>query len=305
MENFFLFDDGTYMGRNLSYDTGRKQAKILLSALLSFVENLEESKDCKADWQAGTELWVTHSTLEGLAELTKKYSDSLESEAIRNALNCLISLKILQDKRGQTNAKTRTNSKIWLFALKFPSIDKEENLNWLFKQGGEWDKCRGAQKHNSAKVPKTAKEKSQGVDWQEICGAMLEKHKRLTTNELLFADDEMKFELKAIHVPLALVERNKPNKCSEDISAEQGSQLYEPSYEEKQRFEHEAFLEQVIRDGVGKTQGHHIALIGEPGAGKTTQLQTIAFWILNKNLGLPIWVSLADLQGKSVENYLL
>ncbi|MHC5763746.1 NACHT domain-containing protein [Nostoc sp.] len=305
MENFFLFDDGTYMGRNLSYDAGRKQAKILLSALLSFVENLEESKDCKADWQAGTELWVTHSTLEGLAELTKSYNDSLDAEAIRNALNCLISLKILQDKRGQTNAKTRTNSKVWLFALKFPSIDKEENLNWLFKQGGEWDKRREAQKNNSAKVPKTAKEKSHGVDWQEICGAMLEKHKRLTTNELLFADDEMKFELEAIHVPLALVERTKPKKCSEDISPEQGSQLYEPSYEEKQRFEHQAFLEQIIRDGVGKTQGHRIALIGEPGAGKTTQLQTIAFWILNNNLGLPIWISLADLQGKSVENYLL
>ncbi|MBE8988974.1 HEAT repeat domain-containing protein [Nostoc sp. LEGE 12450] len=292
-------------GRNLSYDAGRKQAEILLRALLSFVEESEESKDCKADWQAGTELWVTHSTLEGLAELTKKYNDSLDAEAIRNALNCLISLKIIEDKRGQTNAKTRTNSKVWLFALNFPSIDKETNLNWLFKQGGEWDKCREAQKNKSGKVSKIAEEKSQGVDWQEICGAMLEKHKRLTTNELLFADDEMKFELEAIHVPLALVERNKPKKCSEDISPEKGSQLYEPNYEEKQRFEHEAFLKQIIRYGVGKTQGHRIALIGEPGAGKTTQLQTIAFWILNNNLGLPIWISLADLQGKSVENYLL
>jgi HEAT repeat protein len=101
------------------------------------------------------------------------------------------------------------------------------------------------------------------------------------------------------------VERTKPKKCSEEISPEQGSRLYEPSYEEKQRFEQEAFLGQVIRDGVGKTQGHRIALIGEPGAGKTTQLQTIAFWILNNNLGLPIWISLADLQGKKVEDYLL
>jgi hypothetical protein len=305
LENFFIFDDGTEMGRNLSYDAGRKQAEILLRALLSFVENSEESKDCKADWQAGTALWVTHSTLEGLAELTKRYNDSLEAEAIRNALNCLINLKIIEDKRGQTNAKTRTNSKVWLFALKFPSIDKKENLNWLFKQGGEWDKCREAQKNNSAKVPKTPKEKSQGVDWQEKCHTMLKNHKRLTTDKLLGADNEMTFELEAIHVPLALVERNKPKKCSEDISAEQGSRLYEPSYEEKQRFEHEAFLEKVIRDGVGKTQGHRIALIGEPGAGKTTQLQTIAFWILKNKLGLPIWISLADLQPKSVENYLL
>uniref|UniRef100_UPI0035A124B9 HEAT repeat domain-containing protein n=1 Tax=Hassallia byssoidea TaxID=482630 RepID=UPI0035A124B9 len=265
----------------------------------------EESKDCKADWQAGTQLWVTHSTLEGLAELTKRYNDSLEAEEIRNALNCLISLKILDDTRGQNNAKTRTNSKVWSFTLKFPSIDKEKNLKWLFDQGGEWDKCRKAQKNYSGKVAKASEEKSQGANWQEICRTMLEKHKRLTTNELLFDDDDMKFELKEIHVPLALVQRSKPKKCSQDIDPEQGSRLYEPSYEEKQRFEHQAFLGQIIRDGVGKTQGQRIALIGEPGAGKTTQLQTIAFWILNNNLGLPIWISLADLQGKTVENYLL
>ncbi|MEH1861594.1 MAG: HEAT repeat domain-containing protein [Nostoc sp.] len=148
-------------------------------------------------------------------------------------------------------------------------------------------------------------QKSDKSYWQEICGAMLEKHKRLTTNESLFADDEMTFDFKEIYVPLALVERNKPKKCSEDISPEQGSRVYEPSYEEKQRFEHEAFLKQVIGEGVGKTQGHRIALIGEPGAGKTTQLQTIAFWILDNNLGLPIWIYLADLQGKKLEEYLL
>jgi predicted NACHT family NTPase len=55
-------------------------------------------------------------------------------------------------------------------------------------------------------------------------------------------------------------------------------------------------LAQVLEKGVGKTKGKRIALIGEPGAGKTTLLQAIAFRILDKNLGLPIWISLADLQ---------
>ncbi|MDZ8223019.1 HEAT repeat domain-containing protein [Nostoc sp. ChiVER01] len=196
--------------------------------------------------------------------------------------------------------KASNNQGYWKFTLtlKHQTATIKENLE-VVKQ--KW------KEHQKTNLKKTSQVKTtdNSFDWQEICGAMLEKHKRLTTNELLFADDEMKFELEAIHVPLALVERNKPKKCSEDISAEQGSRLYEPSYEEKQRFEHEAFLEQIIRNGVGKTQGHRIALIGEPGAGKTTQLQTIAFWILNNNLGLPIWISLADLQGKSVENYLL
>lgn len=99
----------------------------------------------------------------------------------------------------------------------------------------------GNQQTRKSKALQANSQKSDKSYWQEICGAMLEKHKRLTTNELLFAYEEMKFELEEIHVPLALVERNKPKKCSEDISPEQGSQLYEPSYEEKQRFEHEAF----------------------------------------------------------------
>jgi predicted NACHT family NTPase len=38
-----------------------------------------------------------------------------------------------------------------------------------------------------------------------------------------------------------------------------------------------------------------IAIVGEPGAGKTTLLQHIAFWILDEELGLPIWISLGDL----------
>ena len=297
LKKFLLFDCNTQMGRNLSYDAGREQAKILLSALVSFVEDLGESKDCKADWQAGTELWVTHSTLEGLAELTNRYGENLDTEEIRNALLCLNALKIIDDKREQISATTRTNSKVWRFALSFPSIDTEENLNWLFESDGEWDKRRQAQKSKPAKVPKHTAAKSQGVDWSKICRTMLEKHKRLTTNELLFADEDMKFELDDIHVPLALMQRTKPDRRSGDVSPEQGSQLLQPSgYEEKQRFKHEDFLAQVLEKGVGKTKGKRIALIGEPGAGKTTLLQAIAFRILKKNLGLPIWISLADLQ---------
>ncbi len=217
-----------------------------------------------------------------------------EFQELQTALDWLWNLGVREPK------KAANNHGYWKFTLtlKHQTATIKENLE-VVKQ--KW------KEHQKTNLKKTSQVQTtdNSFDWQEICGAMLEKHKRLTTNELLFADDEMKFELEAIHVPLALVERTKSEKRSEDISAEQGSRLYEPSYEEKQRFEHEAFLEKIIRDGVGKTQGHRIALIGEPGAGKTTQLQTIAFWILKKNLGLPIWISLADLQGKSVENYLL
>ncbi|AUB40911.1 P-loop containing nucleoside triphosphate hydrolase [Nostoc flagelliforme CCNUN1] len=274
--------------------------KRLLEALLDFA-NLEKDNLFNIEYNWNTKdsanpKLIINTNLVALEHLTAKdtYPDKLTKPQIREALDRLEDfLKILEDNRTQTRGVDS-----WHFTLRLWSKDKEKNLK-------QFDQAWEASRPEKSKALQANSQKSDESSWQEICGAMLEKHKRLTTNELLFADEEMKFELEAIHVPLALVERNKPKKCSEEISPEQGSRLYEPSYEEKQRFEHEAFLEQVIGDGVGKTQGHRIALIGEPGAGKTTQLQTIAFWILNNNLGLPIWISLADLQEKSVENYLL
>ena len=124
---------------------------------------------------------------------------------------------------------------------------------------------------------------------------MLEKQRRVTSNFLLHDDEDTKFDREQIYVPLALVERRKPDKKECEHSPEAGTKLYEPQYEEKQRFEHEAFLQQILEKGESKTKGKRIALIGEPGAGKTTLLQTIAFWVLEKDLGLPIWISLADL----------
>nr|WP_322652459.1 HEAT repeat domain-containing protein [Nostoc sp. CmiVER01]MDZ8121084.1 HEAT repeat domain-containing protein [Nostoc sp. CmiVER01] len=233
-------------------------------------------------------------------KLPPQKAESNVSQKDRELQELQIALDWLWKLGVREPQKAANNQGYWKFTLtlKHQTATIKENLEVVKQKWKEYQKT-------NLKETFQLQTTDNSFDWQEICGAMLEKHKRLTTNELLFADDEMKFELEAIHVPLALVERNKPKKCSEDISAEQGSRLYEPSYEEKQRFEHQAFLEKIIRDGVGKTQGHRIALIGEPGAGKTTQLQTIAFWILKKNLGLPIWISLADLQGKSLENYLL
>jgi predicted NACHT family NTPase len=131
---------------------------------------------------------------------------------------------------------------------------------------------------------------------------MLEPQRRLSSNLLLHADENSKFEREQIYVPLALIERRKPDKREEGVNPDAGTKLYEPNYEEKQRFEHEAFLRQILASGEGKTKGKQIALIGEPGAGKTTLLQTIADWILEQNLGLPIWISLTDLGQKSTLN---
>ncbi|MBD6619727.1 NACHT domain-containing protein [Komarekiella sp. 'clone 1'] len=135
------------------------------------------------------------------------------------------------------------------------------------------------------------------VDWHKVCSTMLEPQGRITSNPLM-QDESAKKERKQIYVPLALVQRTKTDKRNkEDFSPDAGTRLYEPEYETQQRFEHEAFLSQIeiLEHGSGKTKGKQIAVIGEPGAGKTTLLQAIASWVLEKDLGLPVWVSLADL----------
>lgn len=140
------------------------------------------------------------------------------------------------------------------------------------------------------------------IDWREFCNRMLKPQRELSSNSLLHAYEDAKFERQQIYVPLALIERKKPDKREGAGDPEAGTKLYEPEYEEKQRFEHDAFLEQILVKGEGKSKGKQIALIGEPGAGKTTLLQTIADWILERELGLPIWISLADLGQQATFN---
>lgn len=104
-------------------------------------------------------------------------------------------------------------------------------------------------------------------------------------------------DLDRVYVPLAIVERKSPKP--------QGMGQPEQKEEEKLiPIAEDSFFEQVLRQGQSeKSQGRRIAIIGEPGSGKTTRLQKIAYWILEKNLGLPIWVSLADLT-QPIANYI-
>jgi HEAT repeat protein len=144
---------------------------------------------------------------------------------------------------------------------------------------------------------------SQEIDWRQICRAMLEAqhNRRLTTNPLTTGDG-VTFELDEIYVPLGLVQRKQQHRVGGDVSPEQGSRVYEPETEDEivQTFQNEQFFEQVLRPGRSK----RIAIIGEPGAGKTTLLQKIAAWILENTSDVPIWISLADLQGKNLKEYL-
>lgn len=108
-------------------------------------------------------------------------------------------------------------------------------------------------------------------------------------------------------IPLGLVECNDKPRHSE-VKPEHGSDLYRPnSHEIARNFTSEEFLDEVLSKGNSpKSQGKRLAIIGEPGSGKTTRLQQIARWLLKQNENnRVIWVSLAELHGKTLKDYLL
>ena len=144
-------------------------------------------------------------------------------------------------------------------------------------------------------------DQAQKISWQQVCLAMLEDRKHLTSNRLLPFEMQRDLINDNIFVDLALVQQKKADKRSEDVLPEQGSQLYEPSgYTETERFEFSRFLTDVL----GTKKNEKLTIIGEPGSGKTTLLQKIAFWLLDNTEDLVIWVSLGELRDKDLRDYL-
>lgn len=157
-----------------------------------------------------------------------------------------------------------------------------------------------------------------GINWREVCLRTIPNRGQLTSNPLL-ANDGLNLNVDDVYVPLGLVERKQKPKPKPDARPEKGSQLYgsepeagsqlygsETQYEVTKTFKNDEFFGQVLKRGRDKSKGKRIAIIGEPGAGKTTILQKISEFILAETEAqVPIWVSLADLGKFSLEDYLL
>ena len=295
------------MGGRPNYGpTAQERTKRLLEALLAYAnEELEGSErlQIEANWQTENKL-VVRTKVRFLEDLTAKYQQNskLDTEQIKEALKRLKDwLEILEDNRTKTQG-----SEDWHFTLKLWSKDKQENLKQF---EFEWESRRAKKsKPTDQKVrpnpPNNPSQPEGGIDWRRVCQAMrlAQNQGRLTTNPLTTGDG-VAFELDEIYVPLGLVERKQRDRRSGDVSPEQGSKVYEPEAQDEivQTFQQDQFFEQVLRQGRSK----RIAIIGKPGAGKTTLLQKIAAWILDNTSDVPIWISLADLQGKNLEHYLL
>jgi energy-coupling factor transporter ATP-binding protein EcfA2 len=144
------------------------------------------------------------------------------------------------------------------------------------------------------------------IDWPQVSRKLLDQQiQRLTSNPLTHAEG-IAYDTDQVYIPLGLVERKRQSRRGRDVPPEQGSQFYEET-EITQQFEHEEFLEQVLKQGHSpRSSGRRLAVIGEPGAGKTTLLQQMARWVSDNIDGsIVIWISLADSPGEALEEYLL
>jgi HEAT repeat protein/lambda repressor-like predicted transcriptional regulator len=177
----------------------------------------------------------------------------------------------------------------------------------------DWNRLPRKSKRKQTSPIATVTESPSTIDipWREVCRAMLNTQNELTTNPLT-RNDGIEFERDEIYVPLGLVERPKREKRRDDVSPEKGSQLYEPTEEEIKivgKYELDAVCEQLLKQGDGQdqSQGRSIAaIIGEPGAGKSTLQQKIADWVFhNTEADVPILVSLGAIGNKSLNQYLM
>ncbi|BAZ09226.1 PBS lyase HEAT-like repeat protein [Calothrix sp. NIES-4071] len=219
----------------------------------------------------------------------------LNSEQIKESLRRLADfVEILEDNRS-----TRGGSENWHFTLNLwhHRHDTEANLQ-RFEQ--EWERRRSGKVTEA--IEAIQEEKDSSNPWKDICKGMLQNQRRLTTNPLTSVDG-MNFDLDAVYVPLGLVERKQRDRRREDILPTQGSRLYESEETEIMHFTLDSFLMQLASNNGQEL--HRVAIVGEPGAGKTTLLQKVACWILEESEDLPIWVTLADLQAKCLEDYLI
>jgi|GEM_PF-4113723 len=119
----------------------------------------------------------------------------------------------------------------------------------------------------------------------------------LTTNRLTYIDGQ-KFNLNNMYVPLELLERKEQQRIENLTESAKGSRMYGSSTSIVQNFQGEEFFEKIFSSSEGGSS--RLAIIGEPGSGKTTYLQKIS----NGTNLIPIWVSLADLRGKDLTDYL-
>ncbi len=279
------------------------------------LENVRQ--DIQLNWQT-EKRYTMRTKVRYLERLVQLAGIELSSEQIKESIKCLTDfLEIIEDNRT-----SKGGSETWHFTLNlwYDRFDRAANLQ---KFEIEWDRRKSPQSLAGVGVDTATTD-----EWWELVTSSLtaRQYYRITTNPLM-VEDRIKFSLEEVYVPLGLMERS-PDPIFEvrDSLALLGRQTLRERDATRWRSRSERRTErlhQPIDDSgeeigqkivpdpdrllaqlVSNSEPNRIGIIGEPGSGKTTCLQKLAAGLLDLQL-LPIWISLADLQGENLETYLL
>lgn len=248
------------------------------------LENLR--REIQLNWQTDKRC-ALRTKVRYLERLVQLAGIELSSEQIKESIKCLTDfLEIIEDNRT-----SKGGSETWHFTLNlwYDRFDRSANLQ---KFNAEWDRRKSSQNIAGTKLNAATID-----EWWELAKSSLtaQQYYRITTNPLM-VEDRIKFSLAEVYVPLGLMERSP-----------------DPIFEVRDRIDDggEEIGQNIVPDPdrllarlVTNAEPNRIGIIGEPGSGKTTCLQKLAAGLLDRQL-VPIWISLADLQGESLENYLL
>jgi HEAT repeat protein len=310
---------GKQEGKTRTYGSQRKaQAWAFIAALQSqaiaeskgqnsaqgvVIKRIDWSKKTRSISQQGKKgtnpRLVVKTTLADIKKLVELWREvKLTDDALRYVHNHSLREEFLDILSDQRQAKQGRGSENWHFILKLWHIDLNENEK---RFDSEWKRRKSGEESNASDADAI----TSSDWWKKVCRDHLhaQEQPRLTSNQLTFRDG-MTYELDDIPVDLGLVERKKVPKIGNEISPDRSLQPSE--YEIGKKFKYSEFLEQILstQQQGNVTKRTRIAITGEPGAGKTTLLQKIAFEV-DKNGGLPIVVSLGDLRGRNLRQYLL
>ncbi|MGF1495080.1 MAG: NACHT domain-containing protein [Microcoleaceae cyanobacterium] len=281
-------------------------------------------RQIKTHWKTEQQL-VVQTKIRYLEQLLNLAGYSLTGQQIKESLSRLEDfLQILEDNRP-----SRQGSETWNFTLKLWHMRRDRTAI-LQRLDEEWENRRPQKsKQVSPKIPlpepvltplkslnleETASQNppilgdsghdiSSSTDnqWLQWCRDNLqEQHiQRLTTNPLT-VNHGVTFGLEDLYIPLGLVKQHS------SLESDAAKLEAEPDLEssEESGLEKSISPEQLLNQLLHAETPSRIAIVGTPGSGKTTLLQRIATELLNHQR-LPIWISLADLQGETLDQYLL
>jgi hypothetical protein len=287
-----------------NYGNAVKQRTLQLFSIL--VDYANQELDCddrlwenfqrtiQVHWQTDRRC-VVRTKVRYLEDLTRLVGQPLTGEQIKESIKCLMDfLAILTDHRP-----SKGGSETWHFSLNlwYARHDRAANLDRLVT---EWDRRKSL--HGSAQISSAVSEVKDF--WFDLVRDSLtsQEYHRLTTNPLMVGDG-LTFNLEQVYVPLGLAKRSRINIQDEiEPTLQEGDDTAEidpPTIQD---------VDEFIAQLMANSEPQRIGIIGEPGSGKTTFLQRLALGLLHldqEEKVLPIWISLADLQGETLEHYLL